>query len=407
MSAVQVKQLFPTYHSSDRTEFRLDNNEVYLSSFRLANIQPKPSAGIAYQPLVGCGSLFKSVTLYSGATPIEEARNVHELLAFEQLRSSNQVALDLQHALNGTIWGGWKVGGYNSVKVEKIEYGSTQASAKPDDTAVITAGATLNLQSVFGFLRSDPVCPAIPNLRIVIEWRTGDPVNVFGGASAAITYDDIQAPVLFVDAVRSPALLKKVKQKNFTVPYFVNEFDRVRITAAPADDVQDDTIRLSAFRGKFVNRMLMVNVPEYTASHADNVMKKDASIAMAREKFNVRVNGRNMFALGGVDSQQKKLSLLSSTYGGINVPEGTQFWDLESRAESFLHESNVDNLRGKMSYGGWVLGDRVSEMEIVYERYGTGVAAANNLRLAFYLDVWGEVAKQLTVSGEKVVVSYA
>lgn len=405
MSAVQVKTIFPVYHSSERTVFELDNNEVYLSSFRLSNIQPKPSGGASYQPLVGCLALFKSVTLYSGAIPVEEARNVSERMAFEQLRSSNQVALDLQHSLTGTIWGGWKVADYNDEDVETIVYGNDEATAKPDATGVITAGATVNLQSILGFLKSDPVCPAVPNMRIVIEWRTDDAHNVFRGDFAG-TYS-IQEPVLFVDCVRSPALLKKVKQNSFKVPYYVNEYDRVRISAAAENEVQEDTIRLSAFRGKFVNRVLVVNVPEYLASHEVTVLKKDASWAMKAEKWNIRVNGRNMFALNAVDSQQKKLSLLASTYGNINVPQGTQFWDLANLAESFLHDSSIDDFRGKVSYGGFVLGDRVSEMEIVYARTGEGAAEAlNNYRLPFFLDVWGEVAKELSVSGNKVVVSY-
>ena len=406
MSAVQVKQIFPTYHSSERTEFRLDNNEVYLSSMRLANIMPKVSGTINYPPTLGCGSLFKNVTLYSGAIPIEEARNVHELLGFQALRNSNSVDLDLNHATSGSIWGGWKVGNFNDQDVETIVYGNTSASVKPSTTAEITESATLNLQSILGFLRSDPVMASLPDVRIVIQWRTGDAHNVFRGDSAAITYE-MEEPVLFVDCVRSPQLLKKVKQKSFKVPYFVNEFDRVRISAAPENEPKEDNIRLSAFRGKFVNRMLMVSVPEYLASHDITVMKNDASWAMKNEKWNVRVNGRNVFALGGVDSQQKKLSLLASTYGGINLVQGTQFWDLESRTESFIHESSVDDFRGKLSYGGWVLSDRVSEIEVIYEREGEGATEAeNNYRLPFFLDVWGEVAKEVSVSGNKVVVSY-
>lgn len=409
MTAIQTKQIFPTYHSASRSEFRLED-DVYLSSFRLANIQPKPDGAINYQSLVGVGGLFKTITLYSGDVEIEQARNVHEWLAFQQLRSANPVALDLQHQLNGTRWGGWVVGARNGSGVETVNYGDNEPNVKPDDTAAITAGGTVNLSSIFGFLKQDEVLPAIPNLRIVVEWRTGEPANVFAGISAALTYE-MQEPVMFVDAVKSPALLKKVAEKSsYSLPYFVNEFDVLRVNASGAIAVganPEESLPVSAFRGKSVRRLMMVNVPETVGNIAASVLKKDASIAMRAERINLRINGRNYFALNAIDSQNKKLSVLASAWGSMNVPSGCQFWDLTGFSTSYMDGSNIEHLRGKLSYFGCFLGQRISEMEVVFQRTGYGATVADVRRAPFNLNVWGEVAKSLRVSGGNVVVSYS
>ena len=411
MTAIQTKQIFPVYHSADRSEFRLED-DVYLSSFRLANIQPKPSGPITYQSLVGVGALFKTITLYSGDVEIEQARNVHEWLGFQQLRTPNPVALDLQHQLNGTRWGGWKLGARGATSgVETVNYGDNEPNVKPDVNAEITAGGTLNLSSVFGFLKQDDILPPIPNLRIVVEWRINEAANVFAGISAAINYT-MQEPVLFLDSVKSPELLKKVAEKSsYSLPYFVNEFDVLRVSsggAIAADAVApEESLTVNAFRGKSVRRLMMVNVPETVGNIAADVLKKDASIAMRAEKINLRINGRNYFALNAIDSQSKKLSVLASAWGSMNVPAGCQFFELDDFANSYMEGSNIEHLRGKLSYFGCFLGQRISEMEVVYQRTGYGATAAILQRAPFNLHVWGEVAKSLRVSGGNVVVSYS
>ena len=414
MSQIQTRQLFPHYHSSTRTEFRLDP-KVYLNTMRLANLQPHPNGASKYQYLVGVGGLFKNITLYSGNTVIEESRNTHEWLAFNQLRSSNPVALDIEHSLNGTRWGGWKVGSRNDENVEMIEYGDLHPSAEPDHNTPpdISKGATLSLQSALQFLKADDVVPLIPDLKIIIEWRN-DPANVFAGDSTAITFS-MQEPVMFVDEVVGPKLLKTVQEKrNYSIPYYVMEFDRVRLDAVANDVVQEKTITLRGFNGKSVRRMVVVNVPEGNAQHDITAIKKDGSSSQTSEKFNFLVNGRSYFPQGGIDSENKKLETLSYSWGtpNIQIPQGIQFNELTNRVTSFLHGTDVDNLRGMLSYFGMYLGQRISELQVVYSRTGrnsvSGVPAGeNNELLGFYMDVWCEVGRVLSVNNGRVQVSYA
>ena len=415
MSQIQTRQLFPNYHSSSRTVFKLDP-KVYLSTFRLANIQPHPNVTAEYQVNLGVGGLFKSITLYSGNTVIEESRNTHEWLAFNSIRSSNSQALDIDHSLNGTRFGGWKVGARNNQDVEMIEYGDLNPSVRPDHTTPpnISKGGTLSLQSALQFLKADDIVPLIPDLRIEIEWRTGDGANVFQGNSAAITYS-MEEPVLFCDEVVGQKLLSKVRERtSYRIPYYVMEFDRVRIDAVEDDKTQDKTIALRGFNGKSVRRMLVVNVPESPPQHGNTVIKKDGSSSQTLEKFNFLVNSKLYFSQGGIDSENKKLATLAYSWGtpGIQIPQGIQFNELENRVVSFLHGSDVDNLRGMLSYFGMYVGQRIGQqgLEVVYSRTGRdngGTPANNNELLGFYMDVWCEVARVLSVNNGRVEVSYA
>ena len=409
MSQIRTHQLFPQYHSSTRTEFRLEP-KVYLNTFRLANIQPHPSGPIHYQYLNGVGCLFQSITIFSGNTVIEESRNTHEWLAFNQLRSSNPVALDIEHSLSGTRWGGWKLGPRNDEDVEMIEYGDTAPTVGPDDDPTdLTKAGTLSLQSALQFLKADDVVPLIPDLRIVIEWKTDS--DVFAGDSDDITFS-MDEPVLFADEVVGQKLLSSVTEKtNYRIPYYVMEFDRVRIRSVVNEAVQDETVTLRGFNGKSVRRMLVVNVPESNEHHGTDAIKKDGSSSQTLEKFNFLVNGRNYFPQGGIDSENKKLSTLAYSWGtpNINIPQGIQFNELENRETSFLRQSTVDNLRGMVSYFGMYLGQRISELQVVYSRTGrtSGTPEENNELLAFYMDVWCEVGRVLSVNSGRVQVSYA
>ena len=409
---IRTSVLFPVYHSASRTEFRLDNSKVYLNTWRLANIQPKPSGPITYTPVVAAGALIQNITLFSGDTPIDESRRTHEYLAFEELRNSNAVNLDIGHETSGTHWG-FKVGARNGQQIPTIVYTDATPSVKPDNAAVpaLSNSATLNLQKCLPYLAADDIVPAtkIPNLRLVITWRTGAGDNVFAGASAAITYS-MQEPQLFVDEIISPEVLAKVaQQKSLSIPYFSLEQDRVIMPVATNGQSRTDTIRINGFNNKSVRRMLLVNVPSAIGNAGTDRMKSDASEAQHSEKINFRLNGRNYFALGGIDSANKKLDALAFAWGPISIPQGCQYDNLAlATADNFL-SADVSYTQGHLSYGGFWLSDRVSDMEVVYTRYGRNAAAGGTNQIAaFPMDIYAEVAKVLQVGANgRVTVSYA
>ena len=404
MSAqVKTKVIFPVYTSASRTEFRLEN-KVYLNTFRLANLQTKPDVSdVAYVPLGGVTSAIQNIVLFSGNTPIDESRNSHEMLAFSELRNSNAVNLDIAHENTGTKWG-FQVGPRNANDIPTIVFTDDSPSVKPDSSAVLSSAGTLNLQKVLPYLSADDIVPGslIPNLRLVIEWRTNEPNNVFSGASGGVNYE-VQEPQLFVDEVVDPSILSKVNsQSSISIPYFSWEQDRVRIPLAVINTIQSANLRINGFNNKSVRRMLMVNIPEDVGTSDAVLMKNDASVAMHEEVFNFRLNGRQMFALNGVNSENKKLDQVSYVFGSLNVPQGCQYDGL-SAGDNFLSD-DVKKLQGHLSYGGFWMGYRISDLELQYKRYGRG--AGNQLK-AFYMDIYGEVSKQLVVKGGQVTVAYA
>lgn len=343
-SQVKTNMIFPNYHNAalGRTEFRIEP-KVFLNTWRLSGIQAKPAGADASFPSnLGCASLIKNLHLMSGNTAIEEVRNVSEWMAFETLRNSNSVNLDMEPALTGTDFG-FKVGPRNAVFIPTLVQTKITPEVKPSQTAAVATNGTISLQRVLKFLAADDIVAAniIPDLRLIIEWRVNDinGVFAFNATGDGVTGYTIQEPVLFLDEIVDPRVISKVNsQSSLTIPYFTMEQDRIRMPAVANTVTATNNIRFNAFTNKSVRRMLLVSNPEAVTNTGTDDLKGDASIAMHNEVYNFRVNGRNYFPFAGVDNANKKLDATSYVWGEQNICQGLQFDQLvgDANGDSFL-----------------------------------------------------------------------
>ena len=411
MTSVSVKtnQLFPSYHSNRRSVFDLPK-AVYLNTWRLTDIgSTTNNPQIFYQTNVGCNGLIQSITLYSNNQVIDQLRNAHSFLAFQQLRNANAENYGVEHFNSGTRFG-FTVEKYSSVAdVHKAILGFRgdpfiQPGTEPEQQG------WLNLQRALGYLRADAVVPPVNGLRLVIEWRT-DGQNVYRGNTQANTTVTINEPRLIVDEIVDDKTLKDLANKSVSVPFVSMERDSVLL-----DGTGTKTYRLNGFQNKVCRRMLLVNeLPPTQANdvaaekHVRDIKSSDASVSQHDETTQVRLNGGNVFPSSGIRNENHKLDMCSGAWGDINICQGFQFDGLDE-VHNFLETSNAVNSAGRTSYGGWTVNDRVNDLEITYTRATSAVpkdgsgAADSQMTQA----CWAEVQKVMSCDKfGNVAVAYA
>ena len=386
--------LYPVYHSNQRTVFKLDSKK-YLNDWRLVGLRAKTEGADAnLQFLVGMNAIIKSVTLQSNNLVIDQLRNAHEWLAFEQLRQGNDRNTSLGNELSGSDYG-FKLGSLNDHKIPMISFINTTHEVKADRTSDDKTG-WLNLKRCLKFLQNRYVLPTdrIPNLSLIIEWM---PYNkaLFRGTSSGVTGMTIQEPNLIIDEV-----LDNTPSPDGKLSYKSIEQDRVVIPSVLDMERSDEKYKLNAFNDKFVSRVMCVN-----QSNVTNTSDTDSSSCQDDEVIQVRLNGRNQFSRP-LDNSNKKMDMCSKTWGDLNIPQGCQYAYFDDN-DHFLTGSEVNDIRGFCSFGGWVVNERVNDLEVEYKRLGSDVVRDSQGLDSFFFDVFCEVGKVLTYNKAGVIVAYA
>ena len=397
-------QVNPHYHSNSQTEFRIDS-KVWSPHFRLANIYPTLTTGTGeeYQYLNGVGSLIKNITLFHDNTPLDSVIEARNFLAFQEMTdnnmsgNTNMVNSNVNHKLSNTRMGFSMVNHHNTTFVpeENPRIAFVNSAVVIHGQIQKEKSGVLDLRRCLRFLTSGRMINAKPlRLRLVIEWET-DPAKIFVGAvPVSFSMDE---PVLFLDEVVGGNF-----KNNYNYNYISMEWDRVRVPAVVAGVVSSADYRYNGFTGKMLRNVLLVNNLNTKAARVIQ-----GSVAQLDEKFNVRLNGVNLFGGYGVDTPNKKLDYLGKVWRPVNHPQGTQWYELYNHIASLLNLSDVDYLTGRLSYGACRINDRVETLELHYERKGSADVGNDNGKDAFNLDCWAEVVRSINVRDGNVIVGYA
>jgi len=399
--SVKTHVVNPVYHSNARTELRL-SDLFYFSNMRLtkvgAVVTGEPS--IEYTTQAGALGMVKNAQLYSAGTLIESVTDVHLLSAFNTMKKSNGACGSLTKFLTRTAQGS---------SVEEEEGGLIFDTGYPDtsvtNVATTTSEAWFDLREIFGVLRSASFinCEKLHNLRIVIEWRS-DFQNLFVGDMSGLTACNIVQPELIVDEVTSQKTIDAIKlftAANKQVPFFSMESDAAVISACANNATVAQQFIFNAFQGKFVERLLLLPY-EATSGYAQvatNVTKIDKADVFKFEVWQVQLNNVNMLDYYGADTSARKLALLVDSHGDLCMPYGSNEYAILRSANMFVAGSIALRLIGKCGYFGITLSDRVSKLQVTYQRTGFVDHPAAVMR------AYGEVYKaiQYTDDGFNVV----
>ena len=156
-----------THRSKFRTEFKLDDDVIYMSDFKLLNVGvTSTGANYTYNRLVGTYGTIERITLYDGRTKLDEIRHFDTWAGWKNLKHTNQNNADIQGELScANVGMAWHT--RFDVDVQYADKATTQVTTT-------TGRGYLDLRQFLPLLNALSILPhrVFPNLRLEIEYQT-------------------------------------------------------------------------------------------------------------------------------------------------------------------------------------------------------------------------------------------
>lgn len=421
-SAVKSHQIDPVFDRNKfRSEFRLDEDKLYLTNLRIANvgvvhtgIEPK-----SYKFFTGAYGIIKDIQLMDGGKVIDEVREFQKYIAFKNYNASNDDNKSKNKFLNRSNYSFKIVDGNPAVGTDPDN--PTLASTRPIKYAVDNIfGSVVNpnsdtdlgwlsLKEVFGFLSEATVLSTslMKNLRVVINY---DKTDVLGGGVLGAN-DSSSMPTLLADEVVDETVKNQLIKTITSMTFQCIEHDRVIVpqvapTAENTEVVQKTNFRVNGFNGKVLGRLLIVNSPT-TQTGLD--LFKHGSVNQINQVVQVRVNGTNRLPFNGISGPNERLQLMAETWGQSNVIPGMA--NGAANIDVYDKTPGFKNIIGSQDYFGMRIGDIVEDLQLEYTRTGVFDEGAATQGVTRYnqqlnLDIFAEVTKTLSVSGNNYELTY-
>ena len=413
-SGLKTHLIDPIHDSTNfQSEFRLKSDTVYLSNLRLANIGAKVNTAAPYNPLAGAAAIIKSIHLYDGNQMLDQILEFPVWAGWTSYNTPNQKNVDAQKTLARSNMG-FTYSDADRPATDGSAYQPTHAKIQKHfapldsntnaDADTQTATAWLSLKTMLPMLDASLYLPTTvyKDLRLVIQYNT-DVTQVANGARSLTSIE----PLLIADEITSVDKQDSIGKSYNGVSFRAIEHDRVVVplqNSGNAGDVQSQTYTVNGFDNKNVGRMLIVNTP----SNATVIDNDDAKGLGSHSQYNqiiqLRVNGQNRFWKNGISRPNERLATLTDTWGTCNsIPGGSDIGI--ANATNIIHNNAA--LTASFDYFGAHIGDEVVELQIDYSREVSHAAQPDRYKQMLRLNLFGEVLKQISVSGSRYNIAYA
>ena len=452
-SSLKTAIIDPQFHSENRCEFRLENRgQAYMPTLRIGNIGLSKT-GVspnAYHFGAGTSSVISRIRLMDGNEELDSLRNVAQWLTFKGALKTNSQNTNVFNHLNGDNQG-WVYGETGEL---------LEANTKQVRQGDVATTGSLDLRECFGFLNniSHLSTNLFKNLRVIIEYVPNTALQLLVNSQVAADVTGILkvVPILICDEITDNALVATLDRQLTSANWVAVEHDLANMPRAfdPAGATVATTatqrvqLRINGFQDKTVSRLLIAKCYEDTGPNGPNVNQGAVgpnevkalggygSKALHRERFNIRLNGRNVLAGDGLTTPAQATMMLSDTWGALDM---CPFQNTENCGRDTSYATTALNIVGInptvpsvlttapaalntgtgpqqgywISNSAWIgvpIQDRVSDLQIDLERVGTfstGTSSSAGNFQALNLHIFGEVAKGMSVSGNSYRVFYA
>lgn len=423
-NAIKVHILDPQVFNTRRCEFRLDD-AFWASSLKLVDVGVYSSSvdgdntGLYYPSVNGVLASIKSLTLFSGATMLDQVQELPAYAAIKNLLVSNQGSEDINRVqlLNG-INLSIKAGGKSlTAKASNKDYvqlysfaaatgdaremrhnNQTQITGQAEDGA----SGYIVLSDYLEMLKTVPVLPMIPDLRLVIEWNT----------DAADFLNDVHAPTNPANPVYIPIRPQLVAEEILgqkptvgvvKMPFVSTMVERFVVPEALDTVTKFSSFRSGTFRGRYVKDLIFFN----KVNTADDWMLRNCrSPAQKNEKIQLVLNGVKYLPDQGCDNEASKMQYFNQTIGSLNVPLAaamSSMYDKVGDKFTVLDDLTAP-LAHNVSVGAFAINTTIDRLDIEYQR--TGSALETDQTAQFDLLVFGHVAKLIEMQDGKLRISY-
>lgn len=397
MSNPATETIQPASHSNARSEFRLSASGATYTNLRLAGIGAVADVGaLQYASNAGVYGLIQRAYLMDGGTVLDSLEDAYQWLGFSALRRGvaerdNGLDWSLFGALSGASRS-WIVSRLDATRLAPLPTRNWYATALYDTTFQ----GWIALASIFNLCARLPAFSPemFPALRLVIEWRTDNLPAIFAGDTSATGDIDILPPVLLADIV--PAGERMPMPKSVVYNSLILEKLRLPGVAVGARPALGATVpvttrvRLVGATGRVVNKLLLINVDRALEADTDgDRLKSTSSVALEAEVIQLSANGSTLLPYGGCDSGARKHSHLLSAWGSVNLIVGSQLVPI-SPVDGLPKYNDVYSAEGaaaagRGSYGGFLIGRRIAELDIQHTRSLTN-AAYSDIELDVYYE---------------------
>ncbi|MGI9555996.1 MAG: hypothetical protein ACR2M9_03965 [Cyanophyceae cyanobacterium] len=399
---IRTSILDPRLDKSNKiASFSLDSvDSVYLSNMRLMNIGVT-ATGADYNAATGAYETIERLTLFDGNTQLAQQIQFPRWAAFKNYHKSNEANRSINHFLNGSGMGyevkDLDVSGNQSANIEpaRVVKGFTA-----DDAT--TFKSWIDLKMFLPLLQAVPFLPTkvFKNLRLEIEYN-----------SAVGTAQNTTAPILVVDEIMDNETRNSLEKQLTQVDFVQVEHDMIVVDAVSdlsankLTNVQSIQKQVKGFDNKVLNRLLVVKQPQGATAGLSTKMGQLTSYLQHNEKDNLRVNGRTLLVGDGLDTTAKSSAMLSDVWGTCNMFLNRLALDDNADGTKVLGTA-ADDYLGSQDYRCFRVGQRIEQMEYVFERTGCFDAAAAGAQTTLpinsqlVLHYFGEVPKRLQVNSD-------
>jgi hypothetical protein len=423
---VKIENLDPRSSSNNVIEFRLDKPDtVYDTNLRIVNfgaIIADDSTEIA--SVAGLYGLIKNIRLMDGGVKLCELREANRYLAFRNVNNNNADNRAVNRYLTKSSAGYVMCDDGRTASETTAQESTTSLRDSARDNTVHRC--SLDLKKCFPMLEavSHLDTSIYRNLRVIIELDQKSYAKMMNGNTQNKQGGLVVQPVeLFADEIVDMDLVKKLRA-NFKGALFTEiEHDVVVVPnqntvaaalAAGNQAKQNVSLRVNGFDNKLLGRVVMMkalNDNQYVSGGSDTQQGIGplSSQAQYKEKINFKINGKSVMSGEGLNSPSKIASVLSDTFGPINIQPFTNETAIGLNRKGAepnivgipsVSGSTSSTLVGQSSYVGINLATRVSnQFSVEYERGIVNDATTDKelLNEAINLHLFAEVQKQMSI----------
>ena len=363
------------YVENSRATFELDASEAaYLPDMRLTFVGAKGTIASTYNKLAGALSMVRNFTLYDGKQVLSQLNRANFYNGFLNQNKTNAVNEKVGSYLDGSDLG-LSVNGL-SRKVER-----TSVTPVLETTNATTESAWIDLRQIFPILAQMSHLPTsmFKNLRVVIEYDMSDQVS-----NATNNVLTSLRPILAVNVLTNPKVVDALNKNMSAISWLEVEHDQFVIPqstnnggAGDQNVEQPVTVKLNGYNAKRMERMLIVkeitNSALEVSGNAVQGYGKFSSQAVFKQKFQLRINGRNIFPrANGIAGNNEMLAHVAETYGDCSAYPGSNQYGQDISTIVGLGRPAL----GQLAYIGCYVGQEISDLQIDYAR--TGLQDAGN-----------------------------
>lgn len=422
-SPIHPRIIDPIFDKANfRCEFRFQPDTLYYSDIRLINVGMTSSVASTYQLALGTEGVIQAIHLMDGGTQLDSLQLASNWNCFKNLNSRNDGNISVnrytkQHRLGFLCQGTLDIseGNFGQGALTQVQ---NSGGNVVNTTEATTQKGWLSLKDMLPMLRESNFLPTnlFRKLRLVIEYKPQAKLGEVVTANNA-NYSTTAAECLIDELADGPEKMEIMRT------YRGVQFDAIEsdtfivskigagLTDADAADTNFQKIvstrnNIRGFNGKYLKRMLIQCQPtEQTVTAGDATINKpfsnQASVSLCRPEFQIRLNGKNMLPGEGAQGKNRRLAMLTDTYGSFNVIPIFNMYGALYAATNIVSAELQDTI-GQADYTAMPIMSQIQDLQIELTRTALYAGAGNDNTNAIVnqelrVNVWGEVSKAIIV----------